>query len=46
MEKGRNVEYLLPPVPIRQLEDQVGEITELLKWCKEEMGTIGQVSRS
>jgi hypothetical protein len=35
VEDGK-VKYLLQQVPVRQLENQVGEILELVKWCKEE----------
>jgi hypothetical protein len=34
--EDRELEYPLHQSPLRQLEDQTGEIMELLKWWKEE----------
>ncbi len=43
-EDGK-VEYLLQQPPIRQLEDQVGQVLELVKLWREEKEKTGQSSR-
>jgi hypothetical protein len=44
-QKTGKIEYPVVPAPVRQLEDQMGEILELVKWCKEKREKTGQAPR-